>query len=199
MLAKRKGHGARLTIRLSASIIRLSASQTQCHFLVVGSSQISASQARDGHYGTPLHKAAGTANQWGVEELIRSRAAVNAHNERRQSPVDLVAESNAVVNSLVGRNSQFHAFLFCVSVFCVSCVLRFARFAFCAFCVSCVLHFGMFAFLRVLRYGCAFGLAVTPAPLRPRLPASRFAFLRFRFALYAFCVLVCVSRFAYIF
>ncbi len=31
--------------------------------------------------GTPLHKAAGTVNQVGVEELIRLHADVNAHNE----------------------------------------------------------------------------------------------------------------------
>ena len=35
-------------------------------------------QARDGHGGTPLHKAAGIVNKKGVEQLIEMRANVNA-------------------------------------------------------------------------------------------------------------------------
>ena len=54
-------------------------------------------QARDGHGGTPLHKAAGTANFKGVEKLIAMRADVNATNERGQAPVDMVRESNWIV------------------------------------------------------------------------------------------------------
>ena len=53
------------------------------------------SEARDGHGGTPLHKAAGTANKSGVRELIWLGANVNAKNDRGQCPVDMVAECNA--------------------------------------------------------------------------------------------------------
>ena len=72
---------------------------------------------------------------------------------------------------LVGRNSQFHAFLFCVSVCCVSCVLRFVRFAFRVFCILGVLCF------------CAFcvtvALSVLPSPRLRSAPASRHRVLRF--------------------
>ena len=58
-------------------------------------------QARDGHGGTPLHKAAGTANKKGVEALIAMRANVNATNERRQAPVDMVKDTNSAVRKVI--------------------------------------------------------------------------------------------------
>ena len=58
-------------------------------------------QARDGHGGSALHKAAGTANPRGVTKLIELGANVNATNFRGQSPVDMVRESNTAVKKLI--------------------------------------------------------------------------------------------------
>lgn len=63
--------------------------------------QLSASQARDGHGGTPLHKAAGTANLVGVRELIYLGADVNAKNKRDQHPYDVAAVTNAQVRKAI--------------------------------------------------------------------------------------------------
>ena len=65
--------------------------------------RLAASQARDGHGGTPLHKAAGTANEQGVIELIGQGANVNARNNRGQAPVDVVAASNGRIKLLIER------------------------------------------------------------------------------------------------
>ena len=65
--------------------------------------RLPASQAPDGHGGTPLHKAAGTANESGVRELIAHGANVNARNQRGQAPVDVVAGTNTHIRKIIER------------------------------------------------------------------------------------------------
>ena len=48
-----------------------------------------------------MHKAAGTANLVGVQELISLRADVNARNNRNQHPYDVAAVSNAKVRRAI--------------------------------------------------------------------------------------------------
>ena len=65
--------------------------------------RLSASEVKHGHGGTPLHVATGTANAWGVRELIRLRADVNAQNNNKQAPIDMCRGSNAAVKKLIAE------------------------------------------------------------------------------------------------
>lgn len=71
--------------------------------------RLSASQARDGRGGTPLHKAAGTVNALGVRELIFMGANVNALNERQQSPVDVVSVANTALKKVIQEAGGTHS------------------------------------------------------------------------------------------
>ena len=63
--------------------------------------RLSASQAKDGHGSTPLHKAAGTVNATGAAELLALRACPNAINDRGQAPFDMVSACNASLKSTI--------------------------------------------------------------------------------------------------